>query len=66
MRSTTLLLVFAVVLLLGFAPNTLGVAKKGHPNFVIFMVDDVGYGDIGCFGGRNEFSVKKVFRRGKR
>jgi len=22
-----------------------------RPNFVVFLMDDVGYGDIGCFGG---------------
>jgi len=26
-------------------------SSKRRPNFVVFMIDDLGYGDIGCYGG---------------
>ncbi|MDE0577331.1 MAG: sulfatase [Opitutales bacterium] len=39
-----------------FAISCFGLAAKKstgkHPNMIIFMLDDVGYGDIGCFGGK--------------
>lgn len=30
------------------------VAADDRPNFLIVMVDDMGYGDAGCFGGRHD------------
>ena len=32
------------------APGSTGVEKK--PNFIIIFVDDMGYGDLGCFGSK--------------
>ncbi len=31
-----------------------GVARCGQPNIVLIMCDDVGYSDLGCFGGEIE------------
>ncbi|MBT5380468.1 MAG: sulfatase-like hydrolase/transferase, partial [Opitutae bacterium] len=28
-----------------------GIAKDKHPNVVTLLVDDLGYRDIGCYGG---------------
>lgn len=46
--STSLLL---AVLLAAIGPGTLLAAEK-LPNFVVVYADDLGYGDIGCFGAK--------------
>ena len=37
-------------LLLTFAGQFSHAAAKGKPNIVFFLADDLGYGDLGCFG----------------
>ncbi len=37
-----------LILLIGFAPNS--IRADDRPNFVVVLCDDLGYGDLGCFG----------------
>ena len=38
----------AALLLCGCA--ALGAEERRQPNFILIFVDDMGYGDLGCFG----------------
>jgi arylsulfatase A len=48
-EKLSLVLVFLTTLL----------CAAGKPNFVVFLVDDLGYGDVGCFG-RNNVSTPNI------
>ena len=54
-RSLTSLcaLLMAGVLVLVTGPATPNAQRKAPPNIVIILADDMGYGDIGCFGSPN-------------
>src|SRR3984885_6173765 len=42
---------FKTLLLLLMATPLLSAAENRKPNFVMIMTDDVGWGDLGCYGG---------------
>lgn len=48
MRSAKLLAVFLAGIVSGFAP-----AADTPPNVVVIFADDMGYGDVGCFGAKD-------------
>ena len=49
MRSFIFLL---LTLAAGLAPCLPAVAAEGKPNVIFILADDLGYGDLGCFGQR--------------
>ena len=47
MKRTLFLAIFCLLMVSALAPSRL-IAEK--PNFVVIFCDDLGYGDLGCFG----------------
>ena len=47
MKRTLSLAIFSLVIAAGLAPSRANAEK---PNFVVIFCDDLGYGDLGCFG----------------
>src|SRR5438552_5408583 len=51
--KTLCVLIMSGVLALATGPATLNAQRRVPPNIVIILADDMGYGDIGCFGSPN-------------
>ncbi|MFM8494737.1 MAG: sulfatase-like hydrolase/transferase [Planctomycetia bacterium] len=49
-HSLTITFRLAVAVLLGAAGSWPSVAAESRPNFIVVLCDDLGYGDLACFG----------------
>lgn len=49
-RSLPLLSALIAIATLWLAPSASAAAKNSKPNFVFFLVDDLGWMDLGCYG----------------
>lgn len=45
-------LLIAFSWLMAFAPNIGAQGREGKPNFIVILCDNLGYGDVGCFGSK--------------
>ncbi len=63
------LLLGALAASLWYSPSALGARKKKQkPNFIVIFCDDMGYGDLGCFGSKKHRTpnIDKMAKEGMR
>ena len=54
MTVPRLVTIFSVTVLVAFVPPRLDARPTSKPNIIVIMSDDMGYSDIGCYGGEIE------------
>ena len=54
MTIPRLVTIFSVTVLVAFVPSRLDARPTSKPNIIVIMSDDMGYSDIGCYGGEIE------------
>ena len=52
METHQRIVLLAAIFLFGSMPVTQSVAEARQPNIVFFLVDDLGWSDVGCYGSR--------------
>lgn len=63
-RTFTLLLTLFILVPIAAAANPTPKGESPRPNFVVIMVDDLGYSDLGCYGGEIETPNLDALARG--
>jgi arylsulfatase A-like enzyme len=57
----------AILLLLAVSGNAVAAEPVRPPNFVVILCDDLGYGDVGCYGGKIDTpNLDRMAREGMR
>jgi len=50
-RAASIILLYQVIVFTGLIQGASYAAENSRPNIVLIMADDMGYSDIGCYGG---------------